>query len=143
MKHLFKTVPLWNFHCGSVVTNPTDINENAGWIPGLACELSIWYCHELCCGSKMWLRSRVAVAVVSAGSYSSDSTPSLGTSIYCGCSPKKTKRKSVPFLGNFIGRRERGSRQLSASCTSSSHCFPLMGQFTCCWSESHLPKWLV
>ena len=52
--------PLWNFHCGSVVTNPTGINENAGWIPGLACELSIWYCHELCCRSKMWLWCRPA-----------------------------------------------------------------------------------
>ena len=41
----------------------------------------------------MWLGSGVAVAVVWAGSYSSDSTPSLGTSICRGCSPKKTKKK--------------------------------------------------
>ena len=33
------------------------------------------------------------MAVVSAGSYSSDLTPSLGTSIYLGCSPKKTGKK--------------------------------------------------
>ena len=43
--------------------------------------------HKLRCRSKMWLGSRVAVAVVSAGSYSSDGTPSLGTSIGCRCSP--------------------------------------------------------
>ena len=41
----------------------------------------------------MQLRSRVAVAVAVAGSYSSDSTPSLGTSICHGCSPKKQTNK--------------------------------------------------
>ena len=39
------------------------------------------------------LRSLVAVAVAKSGSCSSDSTPSLGTSICPGCSPKKKKRK--------------------------------------------------
>ena len=34
----------------------------------------------------------MAVAVVLAGGYSSDS-PSLGTSVCCGCGPKKPKRK--------------------------------------------------
>ena len=38
----------------------------------------------------MWLRSGVAVAVVLAGINSSNSTPSLGTLICCGCNPKKT-----------------------------------------------------
>ena len=37
--------------------------------------------------------SPVAVAVAVAGSCSSDFTPSLGTSIWHGCSPKKQKRK--------------------------------------------------
>ena len=32
------------------------------------------------------------MAVAQAGSCSSDLTHSLGTSIYCGCSPKKNKR---------------------------------------------------
>ena len=41
----------------------------------------------------MRLGSGVAVAVVWAGSYSSDSAPSLGTSICHGCDPKKTKDK--------------------------------------------------
>ena len=40
----------------------------------------------------MRLGSGVAVAVVYAGSCCSDSTPSLGTSIYPECGPKKTKR---------------------------------------------------
>ena len=38
----------------------------------------------------MWLGSGVAVAAVEASSSSSDSTPSLGTSICCRCGPKNT-----------------------------------------------------
>ena len=34
-----------------------------------------------------------AVAVVSAGSYSSDSTPRVAMSIFPGCGPIKTKKK--------------------------------------------------
>ena len=41
----------------------------------------------------MQLRSHIAVAVVQANSYSSDSMPSLGTSICFGCSPKRPKNK--------------------------------------------------
>ena len=41
----------------------------------------------------MLLRSGVAMAVVQAGSNSSDSTPSLGTSICLECSLKKKKEK--------------------------------------------------
>ena len=40
-----------------------------------------------------WLRPRIAVAVVRTGSYSSNLTPSLGTSIFLKCSPKKKKKK--------------------------------------------------
>ena len=41
----------------------------------------------------MWLGSGVAVAVVQAGSFSSNLTLSLGTSICHGCGPKKQKKK--------------------------------------------------
>ena len=41
------------------------------------------------CRSQMWLGSRIAVAVVEAVSCSSNSTPSLGTSIGHRCGPKK------------------------------------------------------
>ena len=40
-----------------------------------------------------WLRSHIAVAVVEAGSYSSDSVSNLATSICHRCSPKKTKKE--------------------------------------------------
>ena len=47
------------------------------------------------CMSQTWPGSRVVMAVAWAGSYSSDSTPSVGTSICCGCSPKKTKQNKT------------------------------------------------
>ena len=69
---------LWSSHHGSAVTNlnPTNIHEKSGSIPGPA----------------QWVKgSSVAVAVAQVGSSSSDSTPSLGTSICLGCGPQKTK----------------------------------------------------
>ena len=61
---------------------------------------------------QMRLRSRIAVAVACAGGYSSDSTPSLGTSICHGYSPKKQKIKikiiAVLLEGKWvIGRQEK------------------------------------
>ena len=53
--------------------------------------LRIWYCCEWWCRLQMWVWSGMAVAV--AGSCSSDVTPSLGTSICCGYSPKIKKTK--------------------------------------------------
>ena len=53
----------------------------------------IRHCGELWCRSQIRLGSPIAVAVVQAAGYSSDSTPSLGTSICRKCSPKKTKRQ--------------------------------------------------
>ena len=41
------------------------------------------------------LGSSVAVAVAQARGYSSDSTPSMGTSIYLRCGPKKRGKKRV------------------------------------------------
>ena len=49
----------------------------------------IWRCRELWCRLQMRLGSCIAVAVVSAGSCSSNWTPSLGTSICRGSAPPK------------------------------------------------------
>ena len=66
------------------------------WVRSLASlsELRIQCCHELWCRSQMRLRSGVVVAVAVAGSYSSHSTPSLGTSICCGCGSKRPENKN-------------------------------------------------
>ena len=55
--------------------------------------LKIQCCPELWCRSQMQHGSGIAVAGAQAGSYSSDMTLNLGTSICRKCSPKKTKRK--------------------------------------------------
>ena len=75
---------------GQLLTNLTKNHEVSGLIPGLAqvsglipglARLRIQGCHELWCRPQTRLGSHVAVALVWAGSYSSDSTPSLGTSM--------------------------------------------------------------
>ena len=53
--------------------------------------LRVQHCREQWCRWQTRLGSSVAVAV--AGSHSFNSTPSLGTSMCCGCSPEKTKKK--------------------------------------------------
>ena len=71
------------------------------------------------------LRSRVAVitavAMAVASHCSSDSTPSLGTSIYRRCSPKK-KNKKVGQRNNsgFIFQRSLDSKSLDKPFTSLS-----------------------
>uniref|UniRef100_A0A480GIX5 Glutamine-dependent NAD(+) synthetase isoform X1 n=1 Tax=Sus scrofa TaxID=9823 RepID=A0A480GIX5_PIG len=68
--------------------------RSLAWLRGSG----IRHCSELRCRSQTWLGSRVAVAVVQAGSGSSDSTPSLGASTCRRCGPKKTKIKSNHVL---------------------------------------------
>ena len=75
------------------VKNLTGVHEDAGSIPGLLSGLRIQCCYELWCRSQTWLGSRVAVTLVSVGSYNTDSTPSLETSIYHRCNPKKKRKK--------------------------------------------------
>ena len=56
----------------------------------------IWYCHELL---QMQLRSHIAVAVAQTGSCSSNSTPSMETSVCHKCGPKKQKKKKKKKKG--------------------------------------------
>ena len=66
--------------------------------------LRIQHCLELGCRSRTQPGSGVAVAVVQAGSCSSDSTPSLGTSICLGCGPKKQKQTHTQTKKTGFGR---------------------------------------
>ena len=74
--------------CDTAVVNPTGVHEDAS-LSGLR----IRRCCEPWCRSQTRLGSRVAMAVVQAGSYSSKLTPSLGTSIYRRYGPEKTKKE--------------------------------------------------
>ena len=73
------------------LTNSTSIHEERVQSLTLPSGSRIQRCRELWCWSKTRLGSRVAVAMALAGSYSSDSTPSLGTSMLYVCGPKKQK----------------------------------------------------
>ena len=55
----------------------------------------------------MGLGSGVAAAVVQAGGCSSNSTPSLGTSLCQGCGPKKTGEKQTKKKEPEGGERKR------------------------------------
>ena len=76
--------------------------------------LRIWRCLELWCRLQMRLGSGVAVALVKASGHSSDSTPSLETSICYGCGPqkeRKKKRKSQGKFENVLNKNENPTYQ--------------------------------
>ena len=72
--------------------NLTSIHVRMWVLPlALLCGLRMWCSHGLWRRSQMQLGAPVAVAVVQADSYSSDSAPRLGTSICHTFGPKKNK----------------------------------------------------
>ena len=114
----FKAILLWQRNEGPLSEEgcwkgkhgvPVVVQQD--WCSGNQCELislrmqvrylaslsgpGIQRCCELWCRSQKRLGSRVsaAVAVVWAGSFISDSTPTLRTSICHGCGPKKKTKK--------------------------------------------------
>ena len=58
---IYNEIHTWSSCCGSVVTNPTSIHEDAGSIPGLV----LWVKDPalLWCMWQVWLKSSIAVAV--------------------------------------------------------------------------------
>lgn len=93
-----------------MVTNPASIHEDAGSLSGLR----IWHCRELWCRSQTQLGPGVAVAVVKVGSYSSNLTPSLGTSICHRCGLKKQtnkKKEKEKKEGRKEGKKERKKKE--------------------------------
>ena len=91
----FKIENIGSSHHGSVEMNLTSIHEDADSIPGPTQQVKDLVLPELWCKSQMQLQSGIAVAVAQAGSYSSNSTPNLETSICHRCGPKKTKKKKT------------------------------------------------
>ena len=83
--------------------------------------LRIRRCREQWCRSQMRLGSCVSVALVWAGGYSSDSTPSLGTSTCHWSSPRKDKKKKKVFV-----KKEEALKQKLPSTSQGlqqvSHC---------------------
>ena len=77
-------------HCESVVKNPTCIHEDVGSIPGL----TQWFKgSSIATSCDVVHRWGLDLAVVKAGSCSSDSTPSSGTSIFQGAVLKRKRKK--------------------------------------------------
>ena len=105
--------------------------------------LRIWCCHELWCSSQMQLGSHIAVALVlvqnlwQAGSCSSDSMPSLGTSICCRCSLKNQKKKKKKKRKRK--RKERGMPLMSSPVdwTHLRKEYVILNQ----WTNGNFPNW--
>ena len=116
---VFKVWPFQSSCRGSAETNLTSIHEDANfdpWPHSSRCEL--W------CRLQMQLRYCVAMALVSASSYSFNLTPILGTSVCLRCGSKKIKKKKKkkkagPFLPFLM-------TEASRQCGGGSKC---LGQY--------------
>ena len=86
------TYIIWISRCGTAEMNLTTIQEDTGSIPGLKQWPRIQHCRDLWCRSQTLLGSCIAVDMVWASGYTSNSmTPTWGTSICLGCDPEKIK----------------------------------------------------
>ena len=82
-------------------------------------------CCELWGRSQTQLGSDVAAAGAQAGSYSSNSTPSLGISICCGCGPKEQKIKSTTITRELWVECEEMMGKVMATLQSSPNILKL------------------
>ena len=72
-------------------------DQSLAWLGGWR----IWCCREQWRRSQMPLRSCTAVAVMQAGSCSTSSTPSLGSSVCLGCRPKIAQKNKQKIHSKF------------------------------------------
>ena len=72
-------------------------DQSLAWLRGWR----IWCCREQWRRSQMPLRSCTAVAVMQAGSCSTSSTPSLGSSVCLGCRPKIAQKNKQKIHSKF------------------------------------------
>ena len=100
------------------------------WVRSLASliGLRIRHCHELWCRSQTQLKSGVAVAVVQAGSCSSNSTPSLGTSRCPKCGPKNMML-AIVFFVDILFQIEEASEMQGFGFKKIENCCPRKTQF--------------
>ena len=83
--------------------------------------LGIWHCRVLWCKSQTRVRSGSAVAVAEAHGYSSDSTPTLGTSICQGPKKIKDKKKKKVLCMALYCEKLKYQTLLKKSCSIWSH----------------------
>ena len=106
LKHLaLQEFPLWLCELRTLLVSLRIQVQSQASLSGLR----IWRCLKLQRGSQMRLGSCVAVAVVQAGSCSSDSTPSLGTSICHQCGPRKKNKTKKLSSSNLLVKVWSGS----------------------------------
>ena len=130
-----KNIFFWSSRCGSVVMNLATMSM---WVWSLASlsGLSIRPCHGLQCRSQRRLGSSVSVAVVLACRCSSNSTPSLGTSICHRWGPKKQKKKVFFLFHCFLAYSSWGFGETDYRMSSRGKVRWWLG-----WSWAHnIPK---
>ena len=144
---VFKELTLWSrrlkcygsrsSHCSSMGYQPNQYPWRCGLAQSLA-SLSgkIRHCCELLCRSQTWLGSHTAVAV--AGSYSSDLTPSLGTSVSAGLGLKGKKKKKCRSIYN-------SRRKVKSSLAETKHLKNILTPQSCklctpAWDNENPPS---
>ena len=90
--------------------------------------LRIWCCRELWCRLQTRLRSHIPVALAYSGGYSSDWTPSLGTSILSWSGPRNCKKRQK--------KKKRSYTKMLIKHTGNPIFFSFYGHICSIWKFS-------